>query len=120
MKYKPVIIESPFKGNEKYSEEVHRAYLDRCIRDCIFRGETPYASHKMLTDALDDSIPEERRMGVEAGIDIAILLLRHTSATPVFYLDYSDEDVFSDGMDKARKKYAGFVIDERHIGKNPQ
>lgn len=58
-----VIIESPFAGdfkNVKYSRE--------CIRDCLSRAESPFASHLLYTQKgiLDDSIPEERHRGIEA------------------------------------------------------
>ena len=58
-----VIVESPFAGgfaNVKYSRE--------CIRDCLDRGESPFASHLLYTQkgVLDDKIPEERRRGIEA------------------------------------------------------
>jgi hypothetical protein len=42
-------------------------YLNRCIRDCLYRGESPYASHKMLVDALDDNIMSDRAIGIDAG-----------------------------------------------------
>lgn len=60
----PVILESPYEGN------IHRnkAYLQLCIRDCIAHGESPFASHQMYTDALDDNIPEERKQGLQAGL----------------------------------------------------
>lgn len=58
-----VIVESPFAGgfaNVKYSRE--------CLKDCLNRGESPYASHLLYTQkgVLDDSIPEERRKGIDA------------------------------------------------------
>lgn len=58
-----VIIESPFAGgfaNIKYAR--------RCMRDSISRGESPYASHLLYTQKglLDDTIPEERKLGMEA------------------------------------------------------
>lgn len=58
-----VIIESPFAGgfsNVKYSRE--------CIRDCLDRGESPFASHLLYTQKgiLDDTIPDERRRGIAA------------------------------------------------------
>lgn len=58
-----VIIESPFAGafaNVRYSRE--------CIRDCLDRGESPFASHLLYTQKgiLDDTIPEERRRGIAA------------------------------------------------------
>ena len=45
------------------------------IRDCIARGESPYASHQMLTEALDDTNPIERNAGIQAG-----LAWRHAAA----------------------------------------
>jgi hypothetical protein len=58
-----VIVESPFAGgiaNVKYSRE--------CIRDCLDRGESPFASHLLYTQkgVLNDAIPDERRRGIEA------------------------------------------------------
>jgi hypothetical protein len=60
-----VIVESPFAGgfnNVKYSRQ--------CIRDCLDRGESPFASHLLYTQKgiLDDSIIEERRKGIDAAI----------------------------------------------------
>ncbi len=60
-----VIVESPFAGgftNVKYSREA--------IKDCLNRGESPFASHLLYTQkgVLDDSIPEERRKGIDAAI----------------------------------------------------
>lgn len=58
-----VIVESPFAGafaNVRYSRE--------CIRDCLDRGESPFASHLLYTQKgiLDDKIPDERRRGIAA------------------------------------------------------
>lgn len=58
-----VIVESPFAGgfsNVRYSR--------RCLRDCLDRGESPFASHLLYTqkEVLDDKIPDERRKGIDA------------------------------------------------------
>lgn len=60
-----VIVESPFAGgfaNVRYSRE--------CVKDCLKRGESPFASHLLYAqkDVLDDKIPEERRLGIDAAI----------------------------------------------------
>jgi len=83
----PVILESPYAGF------VHRnkAYLQLCIRDCVARGETPFASHQMFTEALNDLDPEERRQGIEAGLVWGAFAKRS-----VFYVDFG----MSDGMTK--------------------
>ena len=62
---KLVIIESPFAGDIETNVKFARA----CMRDSLGRGEAPFASHLLYTqeDILDDGIPEERRLGIEAG-----------------------------------------------------
>lgn len=110
----PTIVESPFRGESGSEEEYarNRRYLERCLRDCIDRGETPYASHKMLTDCLDDTVPEEREKGIEAG-----LVWRRLAPKRVFFIDYG----MSSGMQKAlglyEKENLAYVF--RRIGQNP-
>ena len=60
-----VIIESPYAGDVDRNLQ----YLRALMRDCIQRGETPYASHGLLTQegVLDDNNPQERHVGINAG-----------------------------------------------------
>ena len=60
-----VVIESPYAGDV----EANLAYAKRCVHDCLRRGEAPYASHLFFTQpgVLDDLVPEERKLGIEAG-----------------------------------------------------
>lgn len=62
-----VIVESPYAG------EVDRniVYARECLKHCLHRGEAPFASHLLYTqrNVLDDSIPEERVLGMEAGFE---------------------------------------------------
>lgn len=60
---KRVVIESPLAGD--FVRNLRYARL--CSLDCIRRKEAPYASHLLLTQFLDDAIPEERKVGMEAG-----------------------------------------------------
>lgn len=62
---KRVIVESPFAGDV----ERNRAYLAAALRDCLKRGEAPFASHGLYTlpGVLDDNNPEERALGISAG-----------------------------------------------------
>lgn len=59
-----VIVESPYAGDV----DLHLAYLRDCLRDCYQRGEAPIASHAIGPLVLDDTIPEQRRQGVDAGL----------------------------------------------------
>jgi len=61
------VIESPWRASEYYTVEQHSLYLDHAIADSINRGETPYASHKMLTASMDDQDPAQREAGINAG-----------------------------------------------------
>jgi hypothetical protein len=99
---KLVIIESPYAGDVARNLR----YLRSCIRDCIKRGESPYASHRMLTDALDDNDPEERELGIKAGLAWREAMYVTASGNlinvlPVFYVDLGN----SGGMRRAREKY---------------
>lgn len=59
-----VLVESPFAGDV----EANVAYLKECLKDSLSRGEAPYASHLFYTQFLDDEIPEERALGIDAGL----------------------------------------------------
>ena len=59
-----VIIESPYGGDVERNTEYARA----CLFDCLRRGEAPIASHLLHTQVLDDMRPDERELGIEAGL----------------------------------------------------
>ena len=60
-----VILESPYAGDVA----ANVAYARACLRDCITRGESPIASHLLLTQpgVLDDGNSAERNAGIAAG-----------------------------------------------------
>ncbi len=90
---KLVIVESPYAGDVAKN----LAYVRACMRDCLLRGEAPYASHALYTQlgVLDDTVHEERRLGMEAGFEWS----RVEGVTRVFYLDLGR----SRGMVEAHK-----------------
>lgn len=59
-----VIVESPYAGNVERNVRYARA----AMRDCLLAGEVPFASHLLYTQGLDDLLPEERAIGIEAGL----------------------------------------------------
>lgn len=73
-----VILESPFAGDE----DKNIAYAQQCMMDSLERGEAPMVSHLLYTQVLDDSIPEEREMGIHAG-----LAWRQAATKTVVYTD---------------------------------
>lgn len=65
-----VVVESPFAGETPERTEMNIRYARFCLRDCLLRGEAPIASHLLYTQpgVLDDKIPEQRKLGIEAGL----------------------------------------------------
>lgn len=64
-----VIVESPFDADTVELVERNARYARACVRDCILRGEAPFASHLLYTQVgiLNDDIPEERKLGMDVG-----------------------------------------------------
>lgn len=74
-----VVVETPYAGNV----EQNLRYLRACLRDCLLREESPYASHALLTQPgiLDDIDPAQRELGMIAGFawrDVADLTVVYT------------------------------------------
>jgi hypothetical protein len=63
---KLVILESPFGGDI----EANVLYARQAVKDSLLRGEAPIATHLLYTQEgiLDDSIPTERKFGIDAGL----------------------------------------------------
>lgn len=91
VQFVPVIVETPYAGKVP----LHLRYLRACMRDCVLRGESPYASHHLLTapGVLRDELPEERMLGIQAGF-----VWRALSYKSVFYVDLG----WSSGMHLGR------------------
>ncbi len=75
------VLETPYAGDVEANVE----YAQKCMHDMLLRREAPYASHLLYTqpNVLDDLIPEERDLGIQAGFAFKHLEGMHT----VFYTD---------------------------------
>jgi len=100
---KRVVIESPFAGRGTTDEEraadaaENLRYVRACMRDSILRGESPYASHALLTQpgVLDDNDPIERDLGIRAGFawrDSAELTAVYTDRGVSFGMEMGIDD----------------------------
>jgi hypothetical protein len=79
-----VVIESPYAGDI----EKNMRYLAACMHDCIVNhNEAPFASHGLYTQkgVLRDEVPEERKMGIEAGFVMRPLLQKTVVYTDLGY-----------------------------------
>lgn len=67
---KLVLIESPLAAPTPELVARNQRYAKALMRYCLYRGWAPYASHLLYAQdgILDDDIPEEREMGIEAGL----------------------------------------------------
>ena len=63
-----VILESPFRAATPEETAANVRYAQRCMLDSLRRGEAPIASHLLYPQILDDADPEERALGIEAGL----------------------------------------------------
>lgn len=91
-----VILESPYAGDIDRNEK----YVRACMRDCLLRGEAPFASHALYTQAgvLKDEVPEEREHGIQAGF-----AWRSVAEATVVYIDFGTSRGMQYGIDHAQK-----------------
>lgn len=71
------------------------------MHDCLMRSEAPFASHLLYTQAgvLDDDDPDERELGIEAGLAIG-RMMRET----VVYTDLGISDGMRRGIERAKRE----------------
>jgi hypothetical protein len=91
-----VIVESPFAGDV----ERNLRYLRAVMRDCLLRGEAPFASHALYTQpgVLNDNDAPERALGIRAG-----LAWGEMADKTVVYTDLGISAGMQQGIDRARK-----------------
>jgi len=102
-----VILESPFAGDRKTNIK----YALRCMAHSLYLGEAPFVSHLLYTQCLEDSILEDRKIGMSAGWSWI-----KSSDKTVVYEDYGISDGMKKGIEIA--KNMGHKIEYRKIGKN--
>lgn len=100
-----VVLESPYAGNV----ERNLRYARACLLDSLRRGEAPIASHLLYTQVLDDTVPEERALGIGAGLS-----WHHVADLVVFCVDIGMSRGMRDAWQFAME--SGIPIEERRIG----
>lgn len=63
-----VILESPYRGQAPEETAQNVAYAKQCMLDSLRRKESPLASHLLWPGILNDADPDERTMGILAGL----------------------------------------------------
>lgn len=102
-----VVVESPYAGDVKKN----LMYLRACLRDCLKRGEAPFASHALYTQpgVLDDDVPEQRAHGIDAGF-----AWRSVADATVVYIDLGVTSGMELGIAHAAK--GGRPVEHRTLG----
>jgi hypothetical protein len=101
----PVILESPYAGDRA----TNITYAKRAMLDSLARGEAPFASHMLYTQFLNDEDPEQRALGINAGL----AWLARAQAS-VVYTDMGISPGMLTGIERAR--LAGVPVEFREIG----
>lgn len=102
-----VLIESPFAGEV----DRNQMYARFCSHHSVTQmNEAPYASHLYYTQEfiLDDDVPEERMMGIDAGLEWG-----KAADTSVVYVDLGISSGIAYGVNNARE--AGRIVDYRQL-----
>lgn len=109
-----VLIESPLAAPTAEGVVRNKKFARACMRDCLTRGEAPYASHLLFAQEglINDDVPEERAIGIHAG-----LVWGTAAAKTVVYTDLG----ISPGMDRGilRAKADKREIEYRELGMVP-
>lgn len=106
-----VILESPYGNDDAAVIAENVKFALRCAMDCLQRDESPIASHLVFPLFLDDKKPEERALGIAAG-----LAWVRVADAMVVYMDRG----MSEGMKRAIKcaEGVGVRVEMRTLSKN--
>lgn len=91
-----VILESPYAGDVISNLTYARMWM----RDCLLRGEAPFASHLLYTQdgILDDKLPAERAAGIEAGLQWGA-----AAEATVVHTDFGISSGMAQGVKRAKE-----------------
>lgn len=109
-----VNIESPYAGHGPtflhcwINAWKNFQYLRAALRDSLYRGEAPIASHLIYPSVLNDRIPAERAIGMNAGF----AWNRFAEAT-IVYTDRGVSEGMKAGIDVAKR--AGRPVEYRRL-----
>lgn len=105
-----VIVESPYNAPTEQGIAANVAYARRAVVDCLYRNESPIASHLLFTqeNLLDDKCPAERFLGIRAGLE-----WYRVAACGVVYLDHGLSQGMREGIERANS--LGVRVDYRRM-----
>jgi hypothetical protein len=110
-----VDVETPYAGKTEDQVRTNLLYARACVRDCLLRGEIPFASHLFFTQPgiLDDNLAVEREKGIVAGKELIEAL---PNIATVVYSDLGISRGMQYGIKRAKSK--GRKVEYRTLGVN--
>ena len=104
-------LETPYGSDDPEVRHLNRMFVRACARDCLMRGEIPFASHMLYTQpgVLDDTDPVERELGIKAGKEWT-----KVAEKTVVYTDRGISRGMKFGIDLAEK--LGRPVEYRELG----
>lgn len=100
------VIESPYRSESDWQLRLNLAYARALVEHVTLRGDSPVASHLLITQSLDDRDPVARQRGIEAG-----LALLRVADVHAFGIDLGVSDGMRLGMERA-KQHPSVVYEE--------
>jgi acid stress-induced BolA-like protein IbaG/YrbA len=101
-----VVCESPYRATSEWQLRLNLAYARALVERVTLRGDSPVASHLLITQALDDRDPVARQRGIWAG-----LYLLRVADVHAFGIDLGISDGMRIGMEKA-KQHPSVIYEE--------
>lgn len=92
-----VVTESRYKATNEIELTRNLAYARALVEHVTLRGDSPCASHLLITQSLDDRVPEHRKLGMSAG-----LALLRVADIHAFGVDLGISDGMRAAMEVAR------------------
>lgn len=110
-----VLVESPLASPTIEGQVRNKKFARACMRDCIGRGEAPYASHLLYAQEglLNDDIAQERALGIHAG-----LLWGKNATKSIVYTDLGISSGMERGINRALEEHR--EIEYRILGYIPE
>lgn len=91
-----IVIESPLSSPSPEGRARNIVYAKAAMRFVINLGHAPFASHLLYTQVLDDADPEQRDIGIRAGLALGGALDERW-----FFLDFGMSQGMHLGLDAA-------------------
>ncbi|MBX2986705.1 MAG: hypothetical protein KF802_02310 [Bdellovibrionaceae bacterium] len=104
-----VVIESPYEGKTTRETKQNVEYAQKCLADCLKRGEAPFSSSLTYKQAnVLDSSPESQQLCENAGDQFLSV-----ASKVVVYIDKGISPEMDKGIAKA--KTAGITVELRSL-----